>query len=95
VSDGLNFFNFDIIKHFLTRNLETRISYKDLALSGKTEGLWFGPGGERTLFTSANCPDRLWGPSSIILNHHFGPLRKTSRGHCVQPNTHLLMARLK
>lgn len=56
---------------------------------------WFGPGRDKKMFSSEKCPDGLWGPSSILFNHHCGPLHKRSRGHCVKPTTHLLMAKLK
>ena len=90
---------------FLTYNLEQPISGSDWNIRFLTYNLEQPISGsdwncglvlvrDKKLPSSENYPDRLWGPTSIIFNHHCGPLHKRSRGHCVKPITHLLMARL-
>jgi hypothetical protein len=50
---------------------------------------------EKRLFSSPKCPDKLWGPSSFLLNGYYGflPFCKSTLGKKL--TTHLIKCQVK
>jgi hypothetical protein len=73
------------IIHFLTR----RDSSVGIATGYRLDDRGSIPGGGWEFFSSTPCPDRFWGPPSLISNGYRGLSHWVQSGRCVKLTTHL------